>query len=135
MLINRSFPATRRPESVSDPSTSRPLSPSSSEALSSRAEPSRWCPSVGQFRAQPLRDALAEVVRQSMAEQSSTGLAPALTVIAFPLVPANFVGFIVAAFANSEDGAVWAVATLLIVAILLRRPIADAVRQVRAGDS
>ena len=70
-----------------------------------------------------------------MAEQSSTGLAPALTVIAFPLVPANFVGFIVAAFANSEDGAVWAVATLLIVAILLRRPIADTVRQVRAGDS
>jgi hypothetical protein len=85
--------------------------------------------------ADPLRVVLAEVVRESVAEGIREGLASerstaeALTIIAIPFAPAGFVGFIVAAFSNAQDGAVWAIATLLTVAILLRQPIADSARR------
>lgn len=82
-----------------------------------------------------LREALVDVVRQTLAAGhephpgDDCSVADAMTIVAFPVVLAGFVYVMVAAIADAEDAAVWAVAALLIVAILVRKPLRQAARK------
>jgi hypothetical protein len=69
---------------------------------------------VGRSVADPvLREALAETV---MGDQST---AEVVTLIGFPLAVGGFFGFLIAAFTGPESAAIWAVAAVLITAILM----------------